>query len=127
VKGELTGEGRMAELIVEVADPLARAPENAGLPSVLIGAYLRGRIEGAPIPGAVTVERAWLRDGDTVWVMTEDRTLDIRALDIAWRGPETVLATGGIAPGERVVTTRIAVVAEGMNLRTRGEDGDGGA
>jgi len=123
VKPGLTETGRMAELVVEVEDPLARRPENAGKPPLLIGSYIRARIEGRAIAGAVAIDRAWLRDGSTVWVMTEENRLDIRRVEIAWRGAEEVLVRDGLAPGERVVTTHLATVADGMALRLASSEG----
>ena len=121
----LTDTGRMAELIATVPDPLALTAENAGKPALLIGSFLRGEIEGRPVDGAVALPRAYLRDGNKVWVMTDDDRLEIREVEIAWRGVDSVLVRAGLAPGERIVTTHLAVVADGMELRT-GERSDAG-
>lgn len=109
--------GRMAELVVSVDDPFARLPENAGKPRLLLGSFLRAAGEGRQIENAVALDRAWLRDGNTVWVMNAEDRLDIRPVEVAWRGAEQVLISGGLAPGDRVVTTQLAVVAQGMALR----------
>lgn len=121
----LTDTGRMAELIVAVPDPLALSPGMAGKPPLLIGSFLRGEIEGRAVENAVALPRAWLRDGAQAWIMTDDDRLEIRDVEIAWRGAETVLISSGLEPGERVVTTHLAVVADGMELRT-GERSDAG-
>jgi len=118
LKAELTEAGRMAALVVGVTDPMARKPWNAGKPQILVDSYLRAEIVGPAIPGAVALDRAWLREGDTAWVMGADDRLEIRALEVAWRTADEVLVTGGLAPGDRVVTTQIATVADGMALRT---------
>ncbi len=117
-KAGLTEDGRMAEILVEVGDPLARSPAQSGAPRLLLGAFLRAEIEGAPIGGAVEIDRSWLRADETVWVMNADGRLEIRPVEIAWRGRDRVLVTEGVAAGERVVATRLAVVTEGMALRT---------
>lgn len=125
----LSETGRMVELIVAVQDPLARTPENRGAPRLLLGSFLQGEIIGAPvasdISGAleaspvVRLDRALLRDDDTAWVMNTEDQLEIRNLQIAWRGPDAVLVTSGLAPGDRVVSTPLATFAPGMALRTR--------
>lgn len=130
----LSETGRMVELVVEVEDPLALRPANAGQPRLLLGSYLEGEIIGEPVGSAVTslmsggepvrLDRAHLRDGDTVWVMNAENKLEIRDLTIAWRGPEAVLVTEGLVPGDRVVTTPLAAFAPGMALRTR-DQGEG--
>lgn len=128
----LRGTGRMAELVVRVDDPLARLASNRGKPRLLLGSFLRAVGEGRQIAGAVALDRAYLRDDDTVWVMDANGKLDIRPVEIGWRGAEQVLVTGGLAEGDRVVTTPIAVVAPGMKLRldsgggTRDSAGGGG-
>ena len=83
----LTEVGRMAELIVSVPDPMARLPENAGQPPLLLGSFVTVRIDGRPIPGAVELGRTHLHDGGTVWVMNAEDKLEIRQVSVAWRGP----------------------------------------
>lgn len=114
---DLTETGRMAELILRVDDPLALEPANAGKPALLLGSYLQAEIEGRPVEDAVALKRAHLRDGGKVWLMTDDDTLEIRDVEIAWRGAETVLVSAGLEAGDRVVTTHLATVADGMKLR----------
>jgi RND family efflux transporter MFP subunit len=115
----LSEAGRMAELVVAIDDPLARKPENAGKPRLLLGSFLRAAGEGKPVANAVALDRAYLRDHDSVWVMTPDNRLEVRPVKIAWRGAEQVLISDGLAEGDRVITTQLAVVAPGMALRLR--------
>ncbi|MEM7508096.1 MAG: efflux RND transporter periplasmic adaptor subunit [Pseudomonadota bacterium] len=114
---QISQTGRMVELIVEVEDPLSRLPENAGKPRLLLGSFLRAEIEGRPVENAVALDRGYLRDDDKVWVMTRDKTLEVRPVTVAWRGAEQVLIADGLEAGEQVVTTNLAVSAPGMNLR----------
>lgn len=119
----LTEKGRMAEVIVEIPDPLALAAANAGRPKVLLGSFVRGTIAGDAVADAVRLDRRHLRDGDTVWIMDGEDRLAIRPVTVIWRGPDHVLVTDGLAPGDRVVTTTLATYAPGMALRIREEDG----
>ncbi|MEM0921774.1 MAG: efflux RND transporter periplasmic adaptor subunit [Pseudomonadota bacterium] len=119
---ELSETGRMVELILAVEDPLKRRPENADAPKLLLGSYLRAEIPGRPVPDAVSLDRDFLRNDREVWVMTEEERLDIRAVDIAWRGADRVLIAGGLEPGDRVVTTNLAITVQGMALRLRDSD-----
>jgi len=122
----LSEAGRMAELIVAVDDPLARKPENAGKPRLLLGSFLRAVSEGRAVANAVALDRAYLHDHDTVWVMTPDRRLEVRKVAIAWRGAEQVLVSGGLAAGDRVITTPLAVMAPGMEVRLAGDTAKSG-
>ena len=123
----LTERGRMAEVIVEIGDPLALKPENAGAPQVLLGSFVRGTVTSDPVEGAVRLDRAHLRDNDTVWIMDGDDKLAIRPVRVVWRGARHVLVTGGLEPGDRVVTTTLAAYAPGMALRTRDRPAAGAA
>ncbi len=126
LSARLTESGRMAELIVAVDDPLARLPENRGEPKLLLGSFVRAVTEGRAVEGAVILDRAHLREGDTVWVVTPENRLEIREVSVAWRDAARVFVGDGLEAGERVVTTPLAVVAPGMEVRLAGE-GEPGA
>ena len=113
----LSETGRMAELVVAVDDPLARKPENRGKPRLLIGSFLRAIGEGRVVEGAVALDRAFLHENDTVWLVTPDNRLEVRPVTVAWRGAEQVLISAGLAAGDRVIVTPLAVVAPGMEVR----------
>ena len=117
VRPDLSEQGRMAQVLVEVPNPLDRKPP------MLVGSYLRGRIQGARLDQVVALDRTFLRDDDSVWVMTRADRLEIRAVEIAYRGPERVYVSVGLGAGDRVVTSEIATPTNGMKLRTRGESG----
>jgi RND family efflux transporter MFP subunit len=117
LSGELESEGRMAKLLVALDDPLALNDENAGKPVLLIGTYVRSVIEGAEVGPVVALDREYLRDGDKLWIMATDDKLEIRAVEIFYRGRDKVLISGGIETGERIVTSLIPAPVDGMALR----------
>ncbi len=53
------------------------------------------------MPHAAAIERELVRDGDRLWIMDDQGALDIRPVEIAFRGQDHVLVTGGIRDGER--------------------------
>ncbi len=118
LEADLEEQGRMARLLVRVEDPLSLEPGNAGKPSMLINAYVRVEIEGKTVPSAAAVDREFIHNGKNVWVMDPQGDLAIRPVEIAFRGTDRVLITGGIAPGERLVVTDLTAPVEGMPLRT---------
>ena len=120
----LEEQGRMARLLVKVADPLALLPRNAGAPRMLIDAYVRVEIEGRELPSAVAIDRNVVRDGDTLWIMDDENRLDVRRIEIAFRGREQVLVTGGVEEGERMVISSLPGPAPGMALRLEDKQGD---
>lgn len=114
---DLTGTGRMARVLVEVTDPLALSDTAGGAPRLLVGQYLEATIEGRTLEGAVALDRRYLRPDDTVWLMTDDDKLAITPVEVAYRGAERVIVTGGLPQGARIVTTNMTTAADGMPLR----------
>lgn len=112
-------QGRMAKLLIEVPDPLALQPEYKGQPSLLLGSYVRAEIEGISLPRAARIERDLIHDGSYVWIMNEHGTLDIRPVEVAFRGQDHVLVTAGLESGERLVTSNLPSPVQGMHLRVR--------
>ena len=118
LEADLEAQGRMARLLARVEDPLSLKPDNRDKPAMLIGAYVRVEIEGKTVPSAVAIEREFIHNGQSVWVMDPQGDLAIRPVEIAFRGTDRVLITDGIAPGERLVVTDLTTPVEGMPLHT---------
>lgn len=123
---QLEEQGRMARLLVAVEDPLGLNGAQSGSP-LLIGTYIRADIEGKPIEGVFPVRRETLRDGNTVWVMNPDDELEIRPVEIIFRGKEVVCITRGLSEGDRIVTSDIPAPVAGMKLRTAEESEESSA
>ncbi|MFP4054113.1 MAG: efflux RND transporter periplasmic adaptor subunit [Phycisphaerae bacterium] len=112
-------QGRMARVLVSVTDPLSLDDANDS-PPLLVGNYVRAEITGRDVESAVVLPRPLLRNGDQVWVMNDADRLEIRTVTMLYRGREDVLVSGGLEPGERVVTTDLGAPVEGMKLRLNG-------
>jgi hypothetical protein len=130
LRSDLDPVARMARVVVEIDDPLGlkkqtevvtegARPDN-GLP-LFIGAYVSVEIDGRMVEGVVEVPRKAIRDGDTVYVITEDNKLAVKKVEIVWRTRETVLVSAGIADGDRVVVSPLAAPVDGMKLQVSGE------
>jgi RND family efflux transporter MFP subunit len=118
---ELDQVGRMAQLIIEVADPLGleRPKEQAKLP-LLIGAYVTVVFEGSQQRALIEVPRQAIHNGDEVWVMTPENTLAVREVSVVSGRPDTVLVNEGLEDGERVIVSQIGAPVEGMKLKLEG-------
>lgn len=122
--GTLEDGTRMARVLIEVPDP-HRGVGSADVPPLLIGSFVEASIEARPLDDVVRLSRDYVRSGDTVWVMAEDSTLQIRDVEIAFRDAVYAYITRGLDAGERVVTTNLASVVDGARLRVEGA-GDAG-
>ena len=126
VLGEVDAEGRMARLQVTINDPLgSTAPGGTPqqhAPAVLLGAYAEVLLPCRPIEGSISVPRAALREGDSVWVADANDELQIRQVAVVMRRPDDVLVVAGLKAGERVITSAVAVPLPGLKLapRTKG-------
>ena len=121
--GDLEDEGRMARLLVEVDDPFTLKPENRDKPVLLMGSYVSVRIEGRQLKQVATIAREHLRDGDRLWLMDDNAALEIRKVDIVFRGHDHFLVANGIEAGDQLVVTDLAAPVAGMPLRTK-QDND---
>ena len=115
---ELESQGRMARLILSVRDPLCLTPDKAGRPAMILGAYVRAEIQGKDIPDVVRMPRAALRDGNEVWLMAPDNTLEIRKVTLCWSGNDHVYVSAGLRDGDRMIMSDLAAPVQGMALRT---------
>lgn len=114
-------KGHMARVLVGVDDPLSMASSPDPSPPLLAGSYVRVEIVGRPLESVISLDRAWVRDGDQAWVMTRDGRLDLRPLQVLYRGRNHILVRDGLRPGERIVTTDLAAPVPGMPLATGDE------
>jgi RND family efflux transporter MFP subunit len=117
--GELEKQGRMARLLVTIDDPFCLKPQNRDLPQLLMGSYVSAEIEGRILKSVFPIKRSHLR-GDTVWLMNDAGQLEIRNVQIAFRGVDSVYVDEGITEGEKLIVTDMAAPVEGTSLRIAG-------
>lgn len=111
--------GRMAKILASITDPLNLKSSSEDLPELLLGSYVRVEIEGKTLSSAAVIERDLVRDGDRLWVMDDTGHLDIREVEIAFRGQDHVLVTDGIRDGELLVISNLPSPVQGMSLRLK--------
>lgn len=123
LEGSLDEQSRMARVIVTIPDPLGAlgAGEGGKFP-LLLNAYVNVRIRGKAPQEVFVVPRSAVRGGDSVYLY-EDGRLVVRELEIAWERPDAVLASGGLAEGERLITSNLSAPMPGMRLRLAAADG----
>ena len=118
--GTVDDRTRLARVLITIDDPMARATDA---PPFLLGTVVETRIEGRILEDVVRLDRALLREGDTVWVFADGK-LEIRPVRVEFRDAEHAFVAEGLEGGERIVTTNLATVTDGIELRLE-RDGDG--
>jgi len=117
LKSDVESKGRMANLLVSVKDPLALNLKNKNTKPLLIGSFVNAVIEGQKVFSVFKLNREFLRDGDKVWLLTPDNTLEIRPVKVVFHSEDYVLIAQGLSSQDQVITTNIAAAVEGMLLR----------
>ncbi len=117
VKPVIGKQDHMAQVIVEIDDPMALEPANRGLPELMSGSFVQVEITGKTLPAVLHIPEAALRDGSFIWVVTENGELDIREVEIIWHETDMVYAKHKLAENERLITSDLAAPVEGMKLR----------
>jgi multidrug efflux system membrane fusion protein len=123
--GALDAQTRLARVLVSVPDPLVRKASMDTLPPLMIGAFVECHIEAREIKNVVRLDRGYVRQGGTVWVMNDGK-LEIRNVDIAFQDPQYAYISKGLSDSDQVVTTDLSAVVEGSELRTEGEKNGSG-
>jgi RND family efflux transporter MFP subunit len=114
---DLSKEGRMARLLIEVKDPLDLQAKGEKRPMLLIGEYVRVLIEGEQLRDVYNIPRSALHNDSEVWLADEENRLAIRPVKTIWRDEESVILQDGFKPGERLIVSGLAAPVAGMPLR----------
>jgi RND family efflux transporter MFP subunit len=115
-EGKLDERTRMINVVVRVEQPYAKKPP------LVFGLFVTVEIEGRIIPNGAVIPRAILHQGDIVWVVGEDSRLQFRQVEVGRIQGDEVVITGGLEDGERLVTTPLKAVTDGMTVRVVGEE-----
>ena len=115
---------RMARVLITIPDPLAQKPENRQKPAIRVNDYLRADIQGPTIANVVALPREHLHNGNTVWLMSDNNTLEVRTVTPLFTGQDTVLIANDIASGESIITSALPAPVPGLPLRTQEETTD---
>lgn len=115
--GELDPRNRMLDLVVEVADPYGGHAEAQA--PLLVGMFVDVEIVGQTVDDVRQLPRSALRENGVVWVADAAGALRFRPARVVHVRGETVLVRLDLAPGERVITSQLSGVTDGMRVRTR--------
>jgi RND family efflux transporter MFP subunit len=124
LEAALEPQGRMAQVLVQIEDPLSLKPANSGLPKLLLGSFVSAEIVGMPLDSAITLDRSHIHDGNKAWVMDEEGRLEIREVEILFKNQNEVMVGEGLRSGERLVVTQLSSPVAGIPLRLEAGGGD---
>lgn len=115
IQASLEDQGRLARVLLTVPDPLGDQTSDGH--SLLLGAYVNAELAAAMPSGSVVVDSAFVRENNHVWVMSDQDTLDIRKVKIAYRDSTRAVISAGLQPGDEVVTSDLSAPIQDMPIR----------
>ena len=116
--GDVTQNGRMARVMVSIADPLElEKPARVRRP-LLLGEYVRVEIEGPELHDVLVVPRDVIREGTRVWVKNAENQLEVRPVEVVLSRKDTVLISQGLRDGEEIITSQVPAAIPGLLLQT---------
>lgn len=108
IEATIDTRSRLLYAVAEVKNPYhGPTPLRRGL-------FVNAVIEGRILPKAYRIPRIALRDSDTIYVLSDNKTLQARKVQIVKRDPNTVIIDAGLQDGEKVATSPIAYFVENM-------------
>lgn len=121
IMGDLDPEGRMARILIVIDDPLnLHAGVNArqGEGRILLGSYVKVRINAGFFDNVYSIPRQALREGNVVWVQDNKDKLQVRDVDVVWRRKDEVLVNANLKQGDKLILSRLQSPLPGISVRS---------
>ena len=129
--------GNAAIQIKELGTLQTEIPEKTVYSNIplFLGAFVDVKIPGRKLVNVIKIPAQALRDQDSIWIAAEkldqdsapgELELQVRRVQIAHLDQDNVYLSGGIKPGERIITSPIKGAANGLKIRIAGEKTDSG-
>ncbi|MBW2459255.1 MAG: HlyD family efflux transporter periplasmic adaptor subunit [Deltaproteobacteria bacterium] len=138
--GDLDPVGRMARLLVEIDDPfqlreqgdgqeepaaeLSGAAEGQAVKSklpLLLGSFVRVVIQGVELEQVAEIPRVALQPSNEVFLLSDKGTLEIKKVQVVWGAEDTILVSGPLKTGQRLIVSPLQAPVVDMLLRVVGD------
>jgi multidrug efflux system membrane fusion protein len=119
-EGELDPRTRMIHAVARVEDPYGRG-DDPTRPPFAVGLFVEAEIEGRLVDDIYTLPRAALRGNNRVVVVDGESRARLRPITLLQQLPDRVLVASGLEPGDRVVTSPLALTIDGMPVEVEPE------
>ena len=118
-EGGVDERNRLLYVVAHVPDPYGIDARQPGRPELVAGSFVEAKIAGRKFERVFAIPRKALRNGNEVWVVTDDSRLSKREIGILHKEKDTVYINTGIDDGEQVVLNQLDIAVEGMRVRTQ--------
>lgn len=113
IEDTINPNSRLLYVVAELPEPFTETAQPSALRR---GTFMAAEIEGRAVQNAYSIPRYALRGSNTVYIYTDENTLETRTVDILKSDAKQVVITAGLNTGERVVISPIAYYIEGMDV-----------
>jgi len=120
-EASIDSNSNTVQSIIRVVQPTAK--NNAGGESswqtipLPLGLFVQAEIEGKLVENLIALPRSVIRNNNQVLVVDAENKMYYRDIEIFRLEEERVLISGGLLPGERICTSPIQAVVEGMTVQ----------
>lgn len=114
-EGTLDATTRTVNVVVRVKNPYKTG--SGSHPPLLVGTFVNVEIEGASLDAYFVLPRAALKENNTVWVF-DDGKLEVHKVDVIQEDEGKVYVRDGIAAGDQLISSKLDVFTDGMDVRT---------
>ncbi len=105
---------RLIYAIAEVSDPYGTGSDNGT--AMAVGLYVNASINSYKSQNTLTLPRVALHSNDKVYVINDQSKLEIRKVVVISTSDSIVHVASGVTLGEKVVTSAVPAVSEGMEV-----------
>jgi RND family efflux transporter MFP subunit len=115
VSGDVDVNSRQTYVVAAVEQPY-RIDETKSQP-LRVGTFVEATIHGRTVKGVYQVPRVLLRENDEILVVDLEDRLQIRSLEVIWVDQSTVVARGGIEPGDALCLSAVDIPLPGRSVQ----------
>ncbi len=115
--GAIDAKSRLVPVVVEIQDPYKMVGNR---PPLMEGMFVNVLFSGIPPEGSVVIPRTALRPGNKVWIIDQNSKITIREVTVTRAGIDEAVIGLGLEPGDRICTSNLQYVTEGMPVRIEG-------
>ncbi|PHR27578.1 MAG: hypothetical protein COA36_09110 [Desulfotalea sp.] len=113
----LETKGRMAVVYISVDDPLALTSAHNKEAKLLLGSFVQVTFTGKELKNVYAIDRNLIHENDTIWLLTQDNTLEIKKIEIIARTKKQIYTTTILAGPPRLITSQIPSPKQGTPLQ----------
>jgi RND family efflux transporter MFP subunit len=119
-EGEVDSASRVHYVVAQIDDPYQIKSASAS-PALRVGMYVNAKVSGKILTDIIAIPRGALYGANTIRLADKGH-LFLQKISILRSDADYVYTRDIIAPGMRLITTKIESVVDGMTLRISGEE-----